>query len=75
MASAVVPSVMTNRLTSGPSRNSSMTTASQASAWAWARSRSSVTMTPLPAASPSSLTTYGAPNSSRAAAAWSAAVQ
>ena len=45
-----------------------MTTRSQAAAWASALGRSSVTTTPLPAASPSSLTTYGGPNSSSAAA-------
>ena len=43
--------------TSGPSRNSSMTTRSQAAACALAASRSEVTTTPLPAARPSSLTT------------------
>ena len=64
----VVPSVIANSETSGPSRYSSITTRSQAAAWASAASRSSVTTTPLPAASPSSLTTYGGPNSSSAAA-------
>ena len=43
-----------------------MTTRPHAAAWASASARSSVTTTPLPAASPSSLTTYGGPNSSRA---------
>ena len=63
---AACPSVTTNSDTSGPSRNSSTTTVSQASAWASAWSRSVVTTTPLPAASPSSFTTYGGPNSSSA---------
>ena len=39
----------------------------QAAAWARAASRSSVTTTPLPAARPSSLTTYGGPKRSSAA--------
>ena len=57
----VVPSVIANSDTSGPSRNSSIdrparTAGARARA---AASRSSVTTTPLPAASPSSLTTYG----------------
>ena len=55
----VTPSVMAKTETSGPSRNSSMTTRPQAAAWASASVRSSVTTTPLPAARPSSLTTYG----------------
>ena len=46
-----------------------MTTRGQPAAWSRAASRSSVTSTPLPAARPSSLTTYGGPKSSRAAAA------
>ncbi len=53
----VVPSVIANSETSGPSRYSSITTLSQASAWASASARSEVTTTPLPAARPSSLTT------------------
>src|SRR5918994_5338975 len=65
----VVPSVIPKTDTSGPSRNSSTRTRSQLAAWASADARSSVTTTPLPAARPSSLTTYGAPSSSRAAAA------
>ena len=69
------PSVMAKRETSGPSRNSSITTRSQALACALAASRSSVTTTPLPAASPSSLTTYGVPKASRASAASAGVVQ
>src|SRR3954447_523670 len=68
--STVVPSVTANSETSGPSRYSSTSTAPPASStrwpWATAAARSSVTSTPLPAASPSSLTTYGAPDSSSA---------
>ncbi len=71
----VCPSVTANSDTSGPSRNSSMTTRSQVAAWASASARSSVTTTPLPAARPSSFTTYGAPNSSSAAAASSGVEQ
>lgn len=52
-----------------------MTTRPQAAAWAFAASRSSVTTTPLPAARPSSLTTYGAPKASRAVAASAGVVQ
>ena len=44
-----------------------MITRRQPAACRSAASRSSVTITPLPAARPSSLTTYGGPNSSRAA--------
>ena len=66
---AVTPSVTANSDTSGPSRNSSITTVPQAPACARAASRSVVTSTPLPAARASSLTTYGGPN---AASAWSA---
>ena len=66
------PSVMQNNDTSGPSRYSSTTTGAPAArhrcACARASSRSSVTTTPLPAASPSSLTTYGAPSASSASA-------
>ncbi len=46
-----------------------MTTLPAERAWARAASRSAVTSTPLPAASPSSLTTYGGPNSASAASA------
>ncbi len=60
------PSVTANSETSGPSRYSSTSTWSHEAACRSATSRSSVTTTPLPAASPSSLTTYGGPNSSRA---------
>ena len=68
----VVPSLRQNSDTSGPDRYSSMTTAPsglarQARACSSASARSSVTTTPLPAASPSSLTTCGAPNASSAA--------
>ena len=63
---------MANRLTSGPSRNSSITTRPQEAAWSTATWRSVVTTTPLPAARPSSLTTYGDPSSSSAAATSSA---
>ena len=53
---------MANRLTSGPSRNSSITTRPQPGGVVARRpARSSVTTTPLPAARPSSLTTYGGP--------------
>ena len=68
-ALAVRPSQIAKSETSGPSRNSSITTRSQLAAWASASSREVVTTTPLPAASASSFTTYGEPNSSRAAAA------
>src|SRR6185437_15118968 len=64
---AAVPSVTTNSETSGPARYSSTTTRPQTRPWAWAASRSSVTTTPLPAASPSSFTTYGGANASSAA--------
>src|SRR5262245_40419697 len=63
-----VPSLIPNRDTSGPSRYSSMTTRPQRAACATASARSVVTTTPLPAASPSSLTTYGGPNSASAPA-------
>ena len=49
--------------------------ARQAAAWARASSRSSVTTTPLPAARPSSLTTWGEPRSSRASSTSSGVVQ
>src|SRR5918993_2555879 len=66
--STVVPSVIANSDTSGPSRYSSTSTAPPPSSTRWpcatAAARSSVTRTPLPAASPSSFTTYGAPTSS-----------
>src|SRR5829696_6071728 len=68
--STVVPSVTANSDTSGPSRYSSTSTAPPASStrwpWATAAARSPVTRTPLPAARPSSFTTYGAPDSSSA---------
>ncbi len=66
---------MQNSETSGPSRYSSTTTRPHAAACASATSRSSVTTTPLPAARPSSLTTYGGPKASRAFAASSAVSQ
>ena len=53
------PSVRQNSETSGPSRYSSITTRPHATAWASAAARSEVTTTPLPAARPSSFTTYG----------------
>ena len=62
---AVTPSHTANSETSGPARYSSTSTgwpdARTAPAWATAAARSLVTTTPLPAARPSSLTTYGAP--------------
>ena len=67
---ALAPSQTANSDTSGPSRNSSMTTVPQAAACARAAARSVVTSTPLPAARPSALTTYGGPSSARAASAW-----
>ena len=67
---ATVPSHTANSDTSGPARNSSTSTgcpaASTSRACAAATARSAVTTTPLPAASPSSLTTYGAPQASSA---------
>ncbi len=54
---AAVPSQTANSDTSGPSRNSSITTVPQARACARAAARSLVTSTPLPAARASSLTT------------------
>ena len=58
----VSPSTMLNSDTSGPSRNDSSSTgwpaSSRLAACARAASRSAVTTTPLPAASPSSLTTH-----------------
>ena len=58
----VSPSTMLNNDTSGPSRNDSSSTgwpaSSRLAACALAASRSAVTTTPLPAASPSSLTTH-----------------
>src|SRR5690625_4702905 len=67
----VTPSVIQKSETSGPSKNSSTTICApdlrkHSAAWASASPRSEVTMTPLPAASPSSFTTCGAPNSSSA---------
>ena len=66
-----------NSETSGPSRYSSITTRVARTPRVGQRlvAVTSVTTTPLPAASPSSLTTYGAPSSSSAAAASSAVVQ
>src|SRR6185312_4915460 len=67
---ATLPSHRANRDTSGPARNSSTSTGCPSPntllAWAAATARSSVTTTPLPAASPSSLTTYGEPHASSA---------
>ncbi len=63
---AAVPSVTTKSETSGPARYCSITTRSQAAACARASSAEPVTTTPLPAARPSSLTTYGGPKSSSA---------
>src|SRR5215469_185546 len=63
------PSASAKRLTSGPSRYSSMRTFAQLLAWALATARSVVTTTPLPAASASSFTTYGGPNSRSASSA------
>ncbi len=71
----VVPSVIAKSETSGPSRNSSITTRPQAFACALACSRSPVTTTPLPAARPSSLTTYGAPKASSASSTSAGVVQ
>ena len=76
----VVPSVMQNNEISGPSRNSSTTMRPFGlfrhwTAWASAFARLFVTTTPLPAASPSSLTTYGDPKTSRALATSSTVVQ
>ena len=68
MARQSVPSDRMKKLASSPSMNSSMTTdmspkapskMSSMAAWAW--STVSATVTPLPAASPSALTTMGAP--------------
>ena len=79
-ARTVVPSVTQKTEASGPSRYSSTTTrppglARQAAAWVRASSRSFVTTTPLPAASPSSLTTCGEPRSSSASSTSSGVVQ
>ncbi len=67
----VRPSTRQNSDASGPSRNDSSTTgcppSSSISACLRARSTSVVTTTPLPAASPSSLTTQVGPNRARAA--------
>ena len=54
---AVTPLVTANSETSGPSRNSSITTVPQPRACARAAARSEVTSTPLPAARASSFTT------------------
>src|SRR6185437_2253484 len=63
----VTPSVTQNSETSGPARYSSISTRPQLAACASAAASSSVTRTPLPAANPSSFTTYGGPNSASAA--------
>src|SRR5512144_1995537 len=60
------PSVTANSDSSGPSRYSSTTTGPHRPACSIAARRSVVTTTPLPAASPSALTTYGGPNASSA---------
>ena len=80
-----VPSHNAKNDTSGPTRHSSMTTVLPAApkvpcrmaASTAARASSTVvaTVTPLPAASPSALTTTGAPNAATAASAWSAVSQ
>ena len=72
IGTTVVPSLRANNETSGPSRYSSTITSPHVAACSRAAARSDVTMTPLPAARPSSLTTYGGPNASRAAATSSA---
>src|SRR6476620_514151 len=71
-ATTVSPSLMQKTETSGPSRNSSTTSrpsglSRQVRACSRATSRETVTTTPLPAASPSSLTTCGAPSAASAA--------
>src|SRR4029450_2968169 len=83
--STVRPSVTANTLASGPSRNSSSRMVVPASPWtpptraastaARAAACSPVTVTPLPAASPSALTTQGGPKSSRAATARAGSVK
>ena len=70
----VTPSVTQKSDTSGPSRYSSMTTRGTRPHGPGGVG-SSVTTTPLPAARPSSLTTYGGPNASRAASTSSAVAQ
>ena len=75
IGTTAVPSLSAKSETSGPSRYSSTTTCSHVAAWASASTRSVVTTTPLPAARPSSLTTYGGPNASRAAATSSGVLQ
>ena len=67
MGSTDRPSQIANSDTSGPSRNSSITTRPHDAACARALPRSAVTTTPLPAARASSFTTYGGPNASSAA--------
>src|ERR671918_285152 len=81
----VRPSVTANTLASGPSRYSSSRMVAPASPWipptraastaARAAAWSPVTVTPLPAASPSALTTQGGPKSSRAATAAAGSVK
>src|ERR671925_431106 len=81
----VRPSVTASRLASGPAWYSSSRMRAPASPWtpptraAWiaavAAARSSVTVTPLPAASPSALTTQGGPKPSRAATARAGSVK
>ena len=68
MARQSVPSDRMKKLASSPAMNSSMTTdispnspSKMSSMAAWACSTVSATVTPLPAASPSALTTMGAP--------------
>src|SRR5579875_2093749 len=72
---AAAPSVTANSDTSGPSRNSSITAVPHHRACALAASMSAVTTTPLPAASPSCLTTYGGPNAASARSASAPVVQ
>ena len=60
------PSEIPKSETSGPSRNSSITTWGDCKACSSAKLRSLVTTTPLPAANPSCFTTYGAPKASNA---------
>ncbi len=75
MGSTLLPSTITMKLASSPSRNSSITTRQPASPKALpdsmsvtaasASSRLRATITPLPAARPSAFTTMGAPRSRR----------
>ena len=74
--SAASPSVTTKRRDLGAGRGTPRSRPGRTpAACASAAARSSVTTTPLPAASPSFFTTYGAPNSSSARAVLSASVQ